>query len=485
MLKGHAKIELKNVKTGKITTYEHDNLVTDAVARNLSELVKAAAGNEETVEDIRINGRLLPLNTYGMGGILLYNKALEEYPENTPLPSLLDNEIVGHASTADDVGGSSKLSDYGLSSITDEENKRGQFNNTESGVITDEDGNVTGYKFVYDFGTDKANGEINSVALTSAVCGYAPWGYSSKSRFAYKKTDNAILNNAVDFDFDTKIMTCAVIDFVTNKLQLTKFRIPIDEIRVNTTLLMPEQISVEEIDIPEGSDGINRINSGNYGIVYEKNSDCYYVASLFGSSSGVDSSNPRRYYISKINKDGLMESKTVQFITSTGSLVGESVGYRNVAIYNGWFYLIFSTDNALHLYGTTLDFNNSESGDIETTTETRTIAIPNTKGGTGESRATIYGKNLVSGMFVLATDEEKGTSSAQYRPNATGGYIGTTADYSVFIDRSGVAVTITSSNAIYIGSNFAYLATINNLEGVIEKSSATTMKITYTLTESK
>lgn len=55
----------------------------------------------------------------------------------------------------------------------------------------------------------------------------------------------------------------------------------------------------------------------------------------------------------------------------------------------------------------------------------------------------------------------------------------------VFINKDGFIVSIDRTNgAIWLGSLLNYLGTINNLGTPVEKTSAQTMKITYTLTES-
>ena len=122
MLKGHATIELKNVNTGEIQKYEHSNLVTNAIAENLTLASKVISPSS-------VNDRFMPLNNLGMGGILLFENTLTEGANNVMLPSPSENTITGYASN---------------DAYNSTDTKRGSRNGTESQVIDN------GFKYVWE-----------------------------------------------------------------------------------------------------------------------------------------------------------------------------------------------------------------------------------------------------------------------------------------------------------------------------------------------
>ena len=79
------------------------------------------------------------------GGVLVFRDKIEENADNVMMP--WDNEEIGHAGMA-----------------TNNANKKtGTYNTNESGRIE----NGKGYRHVWDFGTDKANGNISCICLTT------------------------------------------------------------------------------------------------------------------------------------------------------------------------------------------------------------------------------------------------------------------------------------------------------------------------------
>ena len=96
-----------------------------------------------------------------------------------------------------------------------------------------------------------------------------------------------------------------------------------------------------------------------------------------------------------------------------------------------------------------------------------------------------YGdKTMIGGKYVLFdTDTTPNVNERSMPSNMTG--ILQSSENVVFINKDGFIVSINTSNGtIYLGSLLNYLGTINNLGTPVEKTSAQTMKITYTLTES-
>lgn len=170
-LKGTATIELTDVKTGKKEVVKHDNLVTNAINdlltlnpmgmrfRTYSNTQNNSTDTSATDMYHEMGGSfetgMMPICPNAVGGILLYEDALEEDPAKYYAP--MDNLLVGYSSN--DVN-------------TTENTRRGSMNQTESGPL--EDG--TGYRFVFDFTTSQANGTIASLGLTSMRGGKAGYG---------------------------------------------------------------------------------------------------------------------------------------------------------------------------------------------------------------------------------------------------------------------------------------------------------------------
>lgn len=143
-MKGHTKIELTNVKTGEKRTYEKDNFVTnlfrDAMqpAGAYGDLKEYFANNKKTAQ-----AALLDMTR----GIVLFDAALPADPDEYTLPAGVN--MVGRGTDAAYNGNDTTL---------------GSYNASES--VIDNDGSNVGYRFVWDFSTQQANGVIKSICLT-------------------------------------------------------------------------------------------------------------------------------------------------------------------------------------------------------------------------------------------------------------------------------------------------------------------------------
>lgn len=158
-MKGVAKIELTNVKTGEIETVEKHNLVTNAVPavlKNDFNWMGYASHSDGTA--LGDTDELCP-NYFG--GILLYEQNIPENVEQYFAQP--GNKLIGYASNYVN-GGTDKM--------------QGSLNQTESGPLESGDG----YRFVFDFNTSQANGTIGAVGLTSKNGGMGPGrkGYTSR-----------------------------------------------------------------------------------------------------------------------------------------------------------------------------------------------------------------------------------------------------------------------------------------------------------------
>lgn len=144
--KGKSTIELRNAETGELEQrVEDENMVTNAIENlvNYKRLYQFTGNNPD------IANWITPLSNNCFGGLLLFEKNITEDP-NIILPTA-DNKNIGRA--AGQYSGTDKY--------------RGTFNGTESKEIND----GKGYRFVWDFPTDKGNGTIRCACLTSYAGG--------------------------------------------------------------------------------------------------------------------------------------------------------------------------------------------------------------------------------------------------------------------------------------------------------------------------
>lgn len=152
MLKGHTRIELRNVETGEVEVHEDDNLVTNALNKII---------NINVSQNMAPDSQLLPLAEKALGGIMLFDNTLTESPENIHWPT--EAHIVACACHGD---------------TNTECSMNGSYNALESGKTDN------GYVSVWDFGTSQANGTIKSVARTSTTGGLATF-YNTQIGYTY------------------------------------------------------------------------------------------------------------------------------------------------------------------------------------------------------------------------------------------------------------------------------------------------------------
>lgn len=136
MLKGHVQIDIHNHNSGFTERYEQDNLITDA----LKYIIPNYIGGNLTPN--AANG-IMPLATRALGGLMLFDGTLTEDAANIHFPS--DVHLVAFAQQG-----------------TNTDNPlMGSINASESKALD------TGYQNVWDFSTSQANGTIQSIALTN------------------------------------------------------------------------------------------------------------------------------------------------------------------------------------------------------------------------------------------------------------------------------------------------------------------------------
>ena len=164
---GYADIELTNVKTGEVKKYHDENMITNGVMHTLSQSPYCFGTFHYNRNQIMKDK---PPSWLLMGGLLLFDKRLEENPETLIPPDGV--KMVGNAVAG--VSNSSGVPEFG---------------NFDAKSSTYEvSGKTAVQKFVYTFDTTQANGTIACVCLGSAHAGY--YGFGNHSGQAIANSDD-------------------------------------------------------------------------------------------------------------------------------------------------------------------------------------------------------------------------------------------------------------------------------------------------------
>lgn len=152
-LKGVTTIQLFDAKTGELQQeVREENMITNAIENILNPPDYLATGLNTAGTDLAVNMREIvePVYSKMLNGIMIFDKNIDEDVNITMPP--FDCKEIGHAGGVNGVSGS-------------EYSRIGTYNSAESGSITN------GYRHVWDFGSDRANGVIACVCLTSNAGG--------------------------------------------------------------------------------------------------------------------------------------------------------------------------------------------------------------------------------------------------------------------------------------------------------------------------
>lgn len=450
MLHGHAKIELTNVHTGKKEVIEKDNIVTNAMKDILSRWGILSGGGV-------CNTAYLPVINKAMGGLLLFDNTIDANANNYFYPNPAVAALTGYAGNVTSDGN---------------DTKRGDYNFSESGAISN------GYKFVWDFGTDDANGEIAALALTHAATGYHGYnvdyeiirndtnGTSNVPNSGQYKGMGVSSGMNIYFSLDTfgKLVSInddgeivGIDDRTAGKIVVKKNKIITTNLMLNDTLNMYKLIDSHTIDI----------NDSNF----ETNSYCWadgedgYYYGIRNVNHGIrickiNKSTYEYTAVSQYNFDNTNENVgTVSSISGSGTTWRYGYMYPAV-IRSGYIYTINNTDKLIKI-----PLNNP--------TETTEVSSVSASG-----HAVSKLPNGVITTNNLWVDSNDATYAKAARNYTTQQYL-----YSKTMMIFCGATSGGGSGEQYLCPNPLYLATINNLDGAIEKTAAKTMKITYILTE--
>ena len=493
-LKGSATIELTNADGSK-EVIKHDNMITNAPA----DLLTTVRGEMPPLFQIADNGASYAQTMFG--GILLFDETLNDDPADYYFPSA---NVTGYASQDAYAG-----LDFA----------RGSFNQSEGGV--QEDGS---YKFVWDFATSQANGNIKSIALCPNMMGQIGASVSIVDR---ERKDFYVKNNpanpfepngytfkgkSIDGIGDYYFRVLAVIDdiayayeernifyvdetkdrFILNnggKLKLYKFRIGVKSISVCDNIGNARYIGYDEIQLPtEFTDTLSSASNSTT-IFYNYNYSNGKLA-VFPSCIKSDVAPKGTMKYVEIDLKNNYDVKTYTFTNNTVGTIKKEIGYiyahraAKTNFFVGSKYIVvvaYISDTAKNkIYVINRDDN----------TDVKEVKWKN---GNEFSMANNY---YVFPAFVLGDNilVFNGTYDLNYARNyyildlKTGKLVKTNATGMsdvVNVDIGNKAAF--ARTGTYLGFrtivNPFILCTKNNLDTPIVKTASQTMKITYTLSE--
>ena len=452
-MKGKTIIELIDVKTKKKEVLKDDNLVTDVLEKILTLNPNGLLTN--------INkDTFYPIVEKIVGGILLFKDKITE-DKNTSFVST-SNECIGYAGQVEGV---------------QENPLQGSFNKQESKATSN------GYKFVWDFGTSKANGKISSVCLTNAKAGGGYFGTKSngetnriklgEDKYLIKNTDTEMKKkyvNVVEANFEENYIVSIVPE--SDYLRIIKSREPLLNFRLDDSLSFLDEKNITETKIKY------KKSYGTYGVCIYVDAENYY---LLKTSTSGGNTNVTKLKINKANNSMEETEFTLENvkIENIGSYSLDYDYYRTIkSVLRGGYVYAVSTDEK---YVVKFAINNPvDVTKIEPKFTLKTGSISSHTTGCGMY---ILGDMIIGTNFTIDKNDkvteiaQSDLSTIECIPLSYGPFL---LGYFANGESSGDKYL---RKVLYLIT--PYSATINNLSKTVEKTADKTMKITYYLTGGK
>ena len=452
-MKGKTIIELTDVKTKKKEVLKDDNLVTDVLEKILTLNPNGLLTNIS-------KDTFYPIVEKIVGGILLFKDKITE-DKNTSFVST-SNECIGYAGQVEGV---------------QENPLQGSFNKQESKATSN------GYKFVWDFGTSKANGKISSVCLTNAKAGGGYFGTKSngetnriklgEDKYLIKNTDTEMKKkyvNVVEANFEENYIVSIVPE--SDHLRIIKSREPLLNFRLDDSLSFLNEKNITETKIKY------KKSYGTYGVCIYVDAENYY---LLKTSTSGGNTNVTKLKINKANNSIEETEFTLENvkIENIGSYSLDYDYYRTIkSVLRGGYVYAVSTDEK---YVVKFAINNPvDVTKIEPKFTLKTGSVSSHTTGCGMY---ILGDMIMGTNFTIDKNDkvteiaQSDLSTIECIPLSYGPFL---LGYFANGESSGDKYL---RKVLYLIT--PYSATINNLSKTVEKTADKTMKITYYLTGGK
>lgn len=452
-MKGKTIIELTDVKTKKKEVLKDDNLVTDVLEKILTLNPNGLLTN--------INkDTFYPIVEKIVGGILLFKDKITE-DKNISFVTT-SNECIGYAGQVEGV---------------QENPLQGSFNKQESKATSN------GYKFVWDFGTSKANGKISSVCLTNAKAGGGYFGTKSngetnriklgEDKYLIKNTDTEMKKkyvNVVEANFEENYIVSIVPE--SDHLRIIKSREPLLNFRLDDSLSFLNEKNITETKIKY------KKSYGTYGVCIYVDAENYY---LLKTSTSGGNTNVTKLKINKAN-NSIEETEFTLENVKIENIGGYSLDYdyyRTIkSVLRGGYVYAVSTDEK---YIVKFAINNPvDVTKIEPKFTLKTGSVSSHTTGCGMY---ILGDMIIGTNFTIDKNDkvteiaQSDLSTIECIPLSYGPFL---LGYFANGESSGDKYL---RKVLYLIT--PYSATINNLSKTVEKTADKTMKITYYLTGGK
>lgn len=489
-LKGMTKIELTNVKTGEVETVEKHNMVTNALKSVLSNPFGWQTRSRPAGDTLA--GRLIPICSEVIGGILLYESQIPEDPDQ--LYAQPGNVLVGYANNA----------------VNDTDNTmRGSINANESGPLESGDG----YRFVFDFATSQSNGTIWAVGLTSRLGGMhgpdSEYGKESNStkwpnpNVLYEPIEDAeILKYMVTYDENSSTATAVRIT-TPGSVEISRIRFRGAKYwRLSGGTSLGDYIITEAKTIPTQFFGKKAAAQGSSGTAFYCNFCDDYNGHIWGfehkdgakgNASGKANINWIKIDIDTLNfEEGTWEidAQLLQFgyYSTNGYITGMNTHnyppFGFSAILDGWLYIF------------QYDLKKIIKVSLSNTTEIKFIDVPAScsfDGYKNVPKMCVFG-NVLRTKYGYLNGETFVYTGSNAIMGGNSDNMDNCSGYEIGMGGRAVSFGTYAICAFSIDTNYskacvslrvvsAYLATINNLPAPVEKTADKTMKITYIIRE--
>ena len=512
-LKGTTRIELTNVRTGEKEVIEKDNLVTNAVGdilqmnpyglrfRDYQTNFHPANEKSSAITSKYFGKQFLPMCPNLFGGILLYEKTLEEDPEKYFAP--MDNLLVGYSSNT-------------VNSETD--TKRGSMNQTESGPLDD----GTGYRFVFDFSTSQGNGTIASLGLTSKMGGVGGYGsmVDTYNNFVFPVDVLSDLTNSWTSSYARRMRSVVSLDpdnnaviyaYVSgpNTITLGKHKFPLTTLGLRDNFdSVPDNIDGSEtIIVTETFATVINSDYGTfYGTLIDGGDGYIWGFQHEGNAKGNSDGSATILWVKISKEDWSFEEGTMTvdaqlekfgfYNTGTGKYNNVGEEYNNLIIKDGVLYAIKYATSENYMPGvyliplenptnvTLLEFEDGSSRYFRTYysgSSSYYYYYTNVNIINGVIR---YRYAYINGGQLHKANGNIESSTSSYGLQCLSGNAKPGLTYGPFIFGIGGYYYYSDFyHRVYTYIQSCYLATINNLATPVQKTADKTMKITYILRE--
>lgn len=450
MIKGKTIVELKDVKTGIVDKIEDSNMVTNA----LNDIVNSLSYGWLVDKKIDSLDMIYPIVYKLLGGVVAFPSNIEENALNYYAP--YNTDATCFASNVVNSG---------------TETRRGSFNVNESGPVLDEFGKKIGYRFIWDFETSQANGDISCICLTHPRAGYNWYGCDDTDSTNLVTLADAVISSAgadyyglgkyLNGEFyidEEKCVYSIVKDDASFKIY--KFS---NTFTNKIGMFDKPKYKMNPDEFIESYEFLYKIPGTS---TFLQNSESYMFTKLsegmaIGISHSKNSLGSATVYWIKLNV------KTGEYTEGTWTIEAKLRDAKGNVVVNG-NYMYWIAANSMGIYKINID-NTTDVNIIQSYTELSDNIMMNTI-----PNGVIIGKN-----FYVANDTIhicKGYDD--YR----------NGNPSIFMDNLMYEPSTYNKGSLTISTNRyilapQYLATINNLSSPVIKTPDKTMKITYVITE--